>query len=293
MVIVRLSGGLGNQLFQYAAGRAVAFRTKASIKLDTSQFKKYPNRNYYLMNFNISGTLISELRKYILAKQKGDNLLRRVASLSQYLVPENKGYQIFTERSFQYDPNILDVPGNVYLNGYWQSEKYFMDIDHIIRDEFQVSTTPDRENQLVADLITQHNSISLHIRRGDYLADNIQFQHHGVCSLEYYQTAIEFLLNNQKDPHFFIFSDDIPWAKENIKISYPVNFVDHNGLDKPHEDLRLMALCKHHIIANSTFSWWGAWLSLHRDKIIIGPKEWFNQANNDTSDLIPPSWIQL
>ncbi|MCJ7648229.1 MAG: alpha-1,2-fucosyltransferase [Candidatus Lokiarchaeota archaeon] len=293
MVIVKLIGGLGNQLFQYAAGRAVSYRNRTSLKLDISQFKHYPNRSYYLNFFSVSAAIIPTIKKELLIKDFGDSRTGKLVSLFLNLFSKYQRHHIFSEQGFSYDPDILKVPENVYLNGYWQSEKYFKDIEHIIRDEFIISTTPNSENQSVAKMINEHNSVSLHIRRGDYLANIKQEQYHGVCSLEYYHAAIEYLQRIQKDPHFFVFSDDISWAKEKIKISNAVNFVDHNGPERPYEDLRLMTLCKHHIIANSTFSWWGAWLSEFQDKIVIAPRKWFNHADNDTNDLIPPSWIQL
>ena len=125
------------------------------------------------------------------------------------------------------------------------------------------------------------------------MTDPVTKEFHGICSLEYYYNAIKKITEIVRKPHFFIFSDDIKWAQDNLKISYPATFVNHNADGKPFEDLRLMSLCKHHIIANSSFSWWGAWLSIDPDKIVFAPKEWFTDSGRNTDDLIPGSWHRI
>ena len=137
------------------------------------------------------------------------------------------------------------------------------------------------------------NAVSLHVRRGDYAADPVVTSMHGLCPLDYYDRAVEYVLGRVSDPAFFLFSDDPDWVREHLKLRGSVSVVDHNGPDSGSEDLRLMSLCRHHIIANSTFSWWGAWLDPRPDKLVIAPKRWFADESLDTSDLLPAGWVKL
>jgi len=135
--------------------------------------------------------------------------------------------------------------------------------------------------------------VSLHIRRGDYVSNRSTLEIHGVLGIDYYVRALNLMEEKVKEPQIFVFSDDIPWARDNLKTNLPLQFIDHNGVEKNYEDLRLMSNCKNHIIANSSFSWWGAWLSSNSEKIVITPMNWFNQSNMDTRDLIPVSWYRI
>ena len=137
------------------------------------------------------------------------------------------------------------------------------------------------------------NSISLHVRRADYVTNPQANQFHGVSSMEYYNKAIHKIKSIISEPHFFIFSDDITWAKQNMIIDCPTTFVSHNGPDKNYDDLRLMSFCKHHIIANSSFSWWGAWLAMNKNKVVIAPTRWFNSPDRNTKDVIPENWFSI
>lgn len=194
------------------------------------------------------------------------------------------------EQYFYFDPNLLKAPKNVYLEGYWQTEKYFKDIENIIRQEFTLKNNVSIENKKYADIIRNTEAVSIHIRRGDYISNSTTNQYHGVCSLDYYYNAIEKLTQMISKPHFYIFSDDIEWNKRNLSISkHPVTFIEHLESSRSYEDLWLMSLCKHYIMANSSFSWWGTWLSRNFNKIIIYPQKWFNIDLN-TNDLIPESW---
>ncbi len=181
----------------------------------------------------------------------------------------------------------------MYLQGYWQSEKYFKDIEKIIRDDFTFSEEPDYQNKQMADTIKCCEAVSLHVRRGDYVSNPVTTEYHGICSEDYYRRAVREVERYCKNPQFFVFSDDPSWAKENLETGYPTTIIDFNGSEKDYEDLRLMSLCQHHIIANSSFSWWGAWLSWNPQKIVIAPKKWFNRPEINTQDLIPESWIRI
>lgn len=292
MVIVRLIGGLGNQFFQYATARRIADRTNVPLKLDISAFDSYKLHTYKLKHFNIPENFALP---HEVARLKGADNGHIIARASQLIEELRPNYRRATavERHFHFDPRILTVPGNVYLDGYWQSEKYFKDIEPIIRAEFSVKTAPDSVNEAMAQSIRRTQSVSLHIRRGDYGSDAATHQVHGTCSLEYYHTAIERLLSAGLEPHFFIFSDEPQWAQSNLELEYPATFITHNGPDRDYEDLRLMSLCQHHIIANSTFSWWGAWLCVNPEKIVLAPRKWFRTSEHDTRDLIPETWLRI
>jgi hypothetical protein len=197
------------------------------------------------------------------------------------------------ERHFHYDPKIVTLPDGIYLHGYWQSEKYFSNISEIIHREISVKSPITGRNAEIAEHIASCQSVSVHIRRADYVT-KAYTELFEPCSLEYYSAAILRLARVVKKPHLFVFTDDKAWVHENFKFSYPITFVDHNGPDKNYEDLRLMSLCKHNIIANSTFSWWGAWLNSNPNKIVFAPNKWFTEiARSSPRDLIPDSWIKI
>ncbi len=200
---------------------------------------------------------------------------------------------VVQERYFHFDPEVLEHIGSVYLSGYWQSYRYFDNIASILRREFSVRSRQMGDNLAMAQLIASTQSVSLHVRRGDYVSCSLAMRRHGVCPLEYYDAAIRIMADRMNSPHFFIFSDDIPWVQTHIQLQYPCTYVTHNGVANDYEDLRLMSQCKSHIIANSTFGWWGAWLSQAPEKIVIAPRSWFAGLDYNTGDLIPSSWLRL
>jgi len=271
MIITRLIGGLGNQMFQYAVGRRAAHKHKTELKLDISWFKNPEGaikRDYLLNVFNIEEDFASkeEINKL---KSKNRGLLT-----------------LFYKK-------ILKINDNTYLEGYWQSEKYFKDIENIIRKEFTFKDKPDAANQKIISRIKNCDSVSIHIRRGDYIFDETTNKYHGVCGLDYYSNSVAMIVKKVKNPYFFIFSDDIKWVKQNLHLKFPCVYVDYNIGKKDYEDMRLMSNCQHNIIANSSFSWWGAWLNQYKNKIIIAPKKCFRDKSIDTTDLIPQPWIKI
>lgn len=290
MIIVRLIGGLGNQMFQYAAGRRLAHVLGVEFKLDITGFEHYPLRKYYLENFNIKENFASLKEIRALTKRP---IVERVLSWTLHRPPRTASTYIREKLSFHFDSDILSLPDGIYLDGYWQSEKYFADIAGIIRREFTVKTPQMGKNKELAEMVTATESVSLHIRRGDYVSNPSTNSILGVCNLDYYTRCVEHLTQTVKNAHFFVFSDDPEWVHENLKLSYPMTLIDHNGADKNYEDLRLMSQCKHHIIANSTFSWWGAWLGQRRDKMVFAPKSWHACEKFDTRDLIPDKWTRI
>lgn len=292
MVIVKLLGGLGNQMFQYATGRAVASRLDVELLLDVSAFAHYDLRRYELDDWNITARLATseELARSGVAAAH-PSFFDRIARFLRIDLPVN----CFREASFTYDPRILEVSSPVYLDGYWQSERYFLDIEKKLRQEFQLKASIDANNHSFKKKIDNlgKQAVSLHVRRGDYVTNAQTASYHGVCSLDYYRAAVNYIAEQVSDPCFFVFSDDLEWVQTNLNIKQPIVLVDANGPDKGAADMALMMACRHHIIANSSFSWWGSWLNPLNDKIIVAPKKWFGRANHDTTDLIPDSWVRL
>lgn len=284
MIIARLTEGLGNQLFQYAAARCVSELNHKDLKLDISWYKRNHQRAYRLHHFNIQENLLTPKEFAHLPKN-------RHSAYFSAIIDSKKKMTFFTDNHFYFDAGVFKIQGNLWLRGFWQSEKYFKDIENIIRHEFVIKTTPDAQNMKTIERIqASDNAVCIHIRRTDYLHGKSIYYH---CPLSYYHQAIEILTREIKNPHFFIFSDDIQWAKENLNLEYPSVYIDHNGPEKDYEDLRLMSLCKHHIIANSSFSWWGAWLATHENQKVFAPRQWFTDPKFNTKDLIPESWIKL
>lgn len=291
MIVVRLIGGLGNQFFQYAVARHLAEIHSTILKLDISGFETYKLRKYSLWPFNIQENFaLPEEVATLTVRKRG--IVERVMTRALRR-PSKPAPTHIREKHFHFDPDILNLPDGVYLDGYWQSEKYFADIAGIIRQEFTVKTPQRGQDKELAERIASCESVSLHIRRGDYVYNLQTNQAHGICDLDYYFRCVEWLTQAVKKPHFFVFSDEPEWARDNLKLSYPTTLVDHNGADKDYEDLRLMSQCKHHIMANSAFSWWGAWLCTYPQKTVIAPQKWFNKADCDTSDLVLASWIRV
>jgi hypothetical protein len=289
MVIVRLIGGLGNQLFQYALGRHIAEIHKTILKIDISAFETYKLHKYTLWPFNIRENFATPEEVKALTERRQGAFERLMARIVRR--PPRPAPTYIQERElFCFDPDILNLPDGVYLEGSWQNDKYFKDIEEVIRREFTVKTPQEGRNLELAGQIGECDSVSLHIRRGTYLKPPYS-EVHGTMKLEYYLRCVESLTQRVEEPHFFIFSDDSEWARDNLRLSYPATLVDHNDDKKDYEDLRLMSQCKHNIIANSTFSWWGAWLNRNPEKLVFAPKRWLRSDAYNTKDLMPNEWI--
>jgi hypothetical protein len=298
MIIVKLFGGLGNQMFQYAAGRRLALVHNVPLKLDTDWFNFMPlgdaARSYALGVFSFQEHIASEeeIRFFEGArKSKFRNMLNCFNKKSKFA---RDTQNIVKEKFFHFDQSILNLPDNSYLIGYWQSEKYFGDVAEIIRQEFIHCQPLAGKNLELADQIRNTtSSVSIHVRRGDYASNPVVAEFHGLCGLDYYRRCIDELARRVTNPHFFIFSDDPGWSREHLKFDFPLTHVDHNDISNGHEDLRLMSLCCHNITANSSFSWWGAWLNPNPSKLVYAPSRWFNNTDIDTKDLIPSTWMQI
>lgn len=284
-IIIPLVGGLGNQMFQYAAASAVAEKCNVPLKLDLSWFETSTDRNYALYPFNIKAEIIDSNKKS-LGLPVGD-----FAWLSNFF--KKYSNNIFHESSFRFDPKINEVGAPATLNGYFQSEKYFRRIKNKIKSDFQLAKEPEQKTLDVLDHIKNSEAICLHVRRGDYISDKKTNSYHGVCSLDYYELGLEKASSGMSSPHCFIFSDDPEWVKNEFRIDIPSTVVDIHSANEAHEDLRLMSACQSFVIANSSLSWWGAWLGQDLNKTVIAPKRWFAEQSIDTSDLIPKDWLRI
>lgn len=293
MIIVRLAGGLANQMFPYALGRHLAHKLGTELKLDISGFHVYQIRKdiafrrYALNAFDIvENFATSEEVKALTVRDK--NLFERI-----FRKKSGRPKSYIKEKQYHFDPSILELTGDLYLEGNWSSPKYFEDIEPIIRNDFIFRQAPSERNLEWIDRINSGKAVSIHVRRGDYVWNAKTNSYHGVCSLEYYQRAVQYIADHMESPHFFIFSDEPDWVRGNMHLDWPMTIVDHNGPLQEHEDLRLMSHCRHHIIANSGFSWWAAWLNKYPAKMVIAPERWIVVAKHDTSTLVPSNWIRM
>lgn len=267
MIVVKLKGRLGNQIFQYAIGRHLALMNNTSLKFDISGYKGVRASHLKLNAFGI------DIKKA--------NLFDKLLS---------KKYE---EQSLDFDNNVLDSTGNIYLDGYWQSEQYFISIADVIRSDIELRDTLSSANLEMLRQISETDSVSIHIRRGDYVTHDCVTKTLGACSLDYYIAAVDYVVDRISNPNFFVFSDDTEWVSDNFKIDYPMTIVDINGAETAYIDLYLMSRCKNQIISNSSFSWWGAWLNNNPGKIVVAPYPWYNDKNMNSEDIIPDSWHKI
>lgn len=311
MIIIRLIGGLGNQLFQYAAGRALSLHHNTALKIDISNYF-FDFRTYELNHFCIRGEIAhfsdlfqfskynafigalfnytnfhqSDYLKKIFKKMEEvrDNVVtRQYHQDSQDLKPHLINGRYLAERFLHYDTEFEQAPNDAYVMGYYQSEKYFKEYESEIRKEFRFRNNV--KNSIASEIINS-NSVSIHIRRGD---KNVQNSNYYSTDLGYIQKAITIIKTKIENPCFFIFSDDLEWVKRNLHLDDSHRYVTSL---RSFEDLELMSLCKHNIIAESSFSWWGGWLNTYIDKIVIAPNpnRW-NKLFSDTQDIYPSEWL--
>lgn len=282
MVTIKLNGGLGNQMFQYAFGRAMSLRRGEELILDLSSYDQLARgdtpRQFKLDQFAIQATIINKQVRPLTA-----SLLWRLR--------HRLGTLISKEYHLRFHPEYLKSKEKIF-DGFFQSYKYFRDYENVIRKDFSIKRSMTGQVKSLADKIGQSESVSIHVRRGDYVSNVSNYHGYGVCPIEYYAQAIDLVKSKTTKPHFYIFSDDIAWVKKNLIFSGEAVYVSVLGLDETIE-LYLMSLCQYNIIANSTFSWWAAWLNARPDKQVIAPKKWTNVKNFDTIDLIPENWIRL
>lgn len=286
MKIIAIKGGLGNQLFQYAFGRYLSVKTGDVVRIDNgiSCHKQDTYRKYTLDKFNITLNLatLGEIKKNKYYFQ----IIRRIW--------HGIKSRIFKIHNLGWDEKILTSKIK-YFDGYWQSYKYLDPIRDILLKEITLKNPLTEGNLVWKGIINKaENSVSLHVRRGDYVQNPKTNAYHGTCDMEYYKKALEKVAQilNSKNIEIFVFSDDIEWARHNLKFPYQTYFIS-NPAALDYEEMYLMSLCKHNIIANSTFSWWGAWLNQNPSKIVIGPKQWLKNKTADELDILPKEWIRI
>lgn len=284
MIIVRLAGGLGNQMFQYAAGRTLADRFGTDLLLDTRFFSNYKLHAYGLERFSVRARQATpkELTRW-------PNWLRRPSRLAQRMGIRSRWY---SELKFGCSSGWLSIPNDVLIDGYFQSEKYFAPIATALRTDFTPYVPLTSANKAIVEAAQISESVMIHVRRGDYVSDMKTLKIHGVCTPAYYQAAIQAMRERLHRPRFIVFSNDMEWARKNLDLGTDAIFVEGNE-KCPEVDIFLMSKCSNHIIANSSFSWWGAWLGKNNKNSVIAPSPWFDDQKLIESDLIPNNWSRL
>jgi hypothetical protein len=284
-IIAQIYGGLGNQMFQYACGRALAIRSGGELMLDWRDFRSGPGQAPGLEHLSIV------TRPAMPSELPPDKSRPIRHGLWRML---KRSPRFVRQRGLGFNPEVLTLSGRICLRGYWQSEHYFADAADQVRRELQVRTEPDGQNADLLREIAERPAVSLHLRRGDYVSNPKTRAVHNVCTLDYYRRAADLMaLHMREDPVFYVFSDEPGWARDNLQLPFEIRVVDHNDSRRSYEDLRLMAACIHHIIANSSFSWWGAWLNPSADKIVVAPSRWFADPGTCNPDILPADWIAL
>ena len=294
MIISRLKGGLGNQLFQYAIGRQIAYKQDCELKLDLSYFTNQVDvtpREFKLGFFNIKAEIATPKD---ISKVLGSSLIRSLRRRCWKWEIDIFKWNQKDEKSFEFQPELLNHKGAVLLNGYWQNEAYFTAIRSVLLDE--IALKPEHLSTSCLEQvkeISETESVAVHVRRGDYISNSESNKTFFVCTLDYYVSAISQIKKELKTPKFYVFSDEIDWCKENLDIELIGKDAQFVSGYQDYEDLWLMSKCKHQIIANSSFSWWAAWLNTNKDKKVIAPKNWFKNAELQNQQIVPADWLRL
>jgi len=294
MIVSVLKGGVGNQLFQYAFARSLSIRTGSTLYFDKSWFstslakKTGAIRKIALNDFQVNGKFLP------------DGYARSITAIAQYLGECTHLKSILDNHVFLIDqnnvfPQLKKLRKNrcslVLIDGFWQSEDFFSNIKRILRQELILNYALTPQDRKIANEIKTRNSVSLHVRRGDYANSKRTNRRHGVLDMDYYHAAVDRIAGQTKASFIYVFSDDIPWCRENLVFDQPWRLVSDNSR-KISSELHIMACCRHHIIANSSFSWWGAWLGEKKGSRIIAPKHWF-KSGPELFRIVPERWIRL
>jgi hypothetical protein len=273
MIVCKLNGGLGNQLFQYAVGRQVSMKTGAPLLLDGRAYANDPLRNLQLPFLETKGFYVNGVTASIISVLQNAEILK-----------------IYKEKKvFEYDESITNIGWFTLIEGYWQNYNYFHSIKKTLQQEFTIKHVDERNKNMMKKIKSSENPVCLHIRRGDYVTNPQTNKVHGVIDQDYYIRNIKYLKETLSRFQLFVFSDDIDWAKENIKYT-DTTFIDFNSGDEAYKDFALMRSCKHFIIPNSTLSWWAAWLEGEKG-LVIAPSKWLISRNLDLyGNLVPREW---
>ncbi len=284
MIIVKIHGGPGNQMFQYALGRNLSLMHNVPFKIDSSYLRSV-NQSGRVLQLDQLDTVLeeatsAEIQKYAGTFQKALDRLRLGSKKKK--VVENVNV---------FDPTILTKTDG-YFEGHWNNEKYFEKNWQTIQKDFTLKNPSDKFIEISQHIKSMPNAVSIHVRRGDYVSIEKVANIYTTLPASYYEDAIKKVLQKHPDAHFFIKNEDNAWEKENFPKNYPVTFLPSDELSG-YEEMVLMSLCKHNIIANSTFSWWGAYLNQNLEKIVIAPKKWFVDQNQNKNYLIPHTWLEM
>jgi len=292
MIVAQISAGIGNQLFQYATSRSLSLRTGSPLRLDLAYYRVRPNRAYRLGAYDLEAREASdrELEPFLSPLHRR-RFVRGAVFAGNRMLPFQRRRIVIEPPPHlaRFDSRLLHLNAPVYLAGFWQCERYFADHAAIIRNELTLRTPVPACYQEALGMIDSCDSVGLVVRRGDYLGiANTQ----GICTLDYYRMALEHVTKLLPNRRVFVFSDDIPWCREHLAWESSTVFVPNETLDCPEEHLRILSRCRHFIVANSSFAWWGAWLGTSAEKLVLAPPVWMRQARG-FEDMIPSSWIRI
>lgn len=287
MIIVRMIGGLGNQMFQYAAGRSLALKTGLPLGFDLSHYRREREHGYALGAFKLAGAPVDD------AALPASPRERPLAYALSLLTGRSRRLQ--RERGAGFDSEIAAISGPAWIEGYFQSERYFADHAAAIRADLTPHSPPDAENaRWLAEIREEPRAVSLHVRRGDYVSNPKFAARHGSCTPAYYERALAHVTERMGvEPVIYAFSDDPEWVRENLRLPAQIRIPGHNDASRNFEDLRLMSACRHHILANSSFSWWGAWLNPNPEKIVAAPARWYADPSFTNPDIWAEGWTRI
>lgn len=291
MIVSNLKGGLGNQMFEYAAGYSLAKDKDMEFKIDLghfknqSEFKNETPREFQLNFFDMPYEFATEQEIIKVKKQYSRGFLP-ILKLDSYLTMSN---------IIKY-PLLTGISSDIYMDGYFQNEEYFIQYEKEIKEMYSLKSRHITKDFIkMCDEIKSNydNSISLHIRRGDYVTNTQASKWHGLLSKDYYYKAIGYIKKKKgvEKPYIYVFSDDSKWVNENMPFDGNVTFISEDF--NPAQAIILMSKCKNNIIANSSFSWWGAWLNPNKEKIVIAPEQWLAGSNRVSRGIVPKDWIRF
>jgi hypothetical protein len=296
MIIVRLQGGMGNQMFQYALGRVLSIKNNTELIFNIESYlDKTPRpfkdsmviRDYALNVFNISSRIASKKEIPFIYRMYGKGRLMIFIDAIRRRILEHRGHEIDFQK---FNPKLFELGPNSYIDGFFQSPKYFEEFESVIRKDFTLRQELPENIKILSNEISGNNSLCIHVRRGDFVGN----AYHDVVDNQYYKNGIDYISKRTKIDKIYIFSDDIKWCQNNMSFPFETMYVgDEYAGEHGEYHMFLMSVCKNFIIPNSTFSWWGAWLALNLDKIVVAPKQWFRDNSIDTSDLIPDNWVRI